>query len=161
MTDQQTDLARRRFLGSGVLNLSALATAWLLDRERAQAEPAKPDLDRVSFDLRPKPTHRPPRATAMISMFMQGGPSQMDLLDPKPELNRLGRPEVSGHDQVRQRRPGQFTRSSDHPGSSASMVRQASISPSCCRILATSPTTFWSSARCIPASTIMANRFTP
>lgn len=89
MTDQQIDLARRRFLGSGVLNLSALATAWLLQREQVQAEPAKPDLDRGSFDLRPKPTHRPPQATAMISMFMQGGPSQMDLLDPKPELNRL------------------------------------------------------------------------
>ncbi len=25
----------------------------------------------------------------MISMFMQGGPSHIDLFDPKPELNRL------------------------------------------------------------------------
>jgi hypothetical protein len=89
MINQQSNLARRRFLSSGVLNLSALATAWLLQQEQVRAEPKKPDLDRAAFNLRPKPTHRPPRATAMISMFMQGGPSQMDLLDPKPELNRL------------------------------------------------------------------------
>jgi len=25
----------------------------------------------------------------MISMFMQGGPSQIDLFDPKPELDKL------------------------------------------------------------------------
>ncbi|HQZ64016.1 MAG TPA: DUF1501 domain-containing protein, partial [Planctomycetaceae bacterium] len=29
------------------------------------------------------------QATAMISMFMQGGPSHIDLFDPKPELNKL------------------------------------------------------------------------
>ena len=87
--NQANNLARRRFLASGALNLGALATAWLLHQEQVRAEPKKPDLDRASFDLLPKPTHRPARATAMISMFMQGGPSQMDLLDPKPELNRL------------------------------------------------------------------------
>jgi hypothetical protein len=82
------DLARRRFLNQGALSLSALATAWL-SRSETQAEPPKPDLDRAAFDLRPKPPHQEPRAKAMISLFMQGGPSQMDLLDPKPELNRL------------------------------------------------------------------------
>ena len=84
-----SELARRRFLNHGALSLSALATAWLSNQEVLRAEPTKPDLDRVSFDLRAKPPHHEPRATAMISMFMQGGPSQMDLLDPKPELNRL------------------------------------------------------------------------
>ena len=82
------DLARRRFLNQGALSLSALATAWL-SRSETQAEPPKPDLDRAVFDLLPKPPHQEPRAKAMISLFMQGGPSQMDLLDPKPELNRL------------------------------------------------------------------------
>lgn len=81
-------LARRDFVSQGALSLSALATTWLLQNE-ARGEPTKPDLGRVSFDMLPKPTHTAPRATAMISMFMQGGPSQMDLLDPKPILNRL------------------------------------------------------------------------
>jgi hypothetical protein len=30
-----------------------------------------------------------PKARAVIQLFMHGGPSQVDLLDPKPELNRL------------------------------------------------------------------------
>ncbi len=32
--------------------------------------------------------HFPPKARAVIQLFQHGGPSHMDLLDPKPELNR-------------------------------------------------------------------------
>src|SRR5678816_2620910 len=39
-----------------------------------------------SIDLRPKPTHFEPQAKAVIQLFQAGGPSQMDLFDPKPEL---------------------------------------------------------------------------
>ena len=43
--------------------------------------------------LAPRPTHHTPSATAVIQLFMNGGPSQMDLFDPKPVLNRMdGRP---------------------------------------------------------------------
>ena len=38
--------------------------------------------------LAPRSTHFPPRARSVIQLFMNGGPSQMDLLDPKPELTR-------------------------------------------------------------------------
>ncbi len=34
-------------------------------------------------------THHRPRAKAVISLFMYGGPSAIDLFDPKPELDRL------------------------------------------------------------------------
>ncbi|MCP4172604.1 MAG: DUF1501 domain-containing protein [Fuerstiella sp.] len=45
------------------------------------------------YDLKPKRTHHPARATSVIQLFMNGGPSQMDLFDPKPVLNRLnGKP---------------------------------------------------------------------
>ncbi len=45
------------------------------------------------FDLTPKPTHHPATAKSVIQLFMNGGPSQMDLFDPKPELNRMdGKP---------------------------------------------------------------------
>ena len=40
------------------------------------------------FDLTPKQTHHAASATSVIHLFMNGGPSQMDLFDPKPELNR-------------------------------------------------------------------------
>src|SRR5579863_5545840 len=36
--------------------------------------------------LAPKPPHFPAKAKNMIFMFMEGGPSQLDLFDPKPEL---------------------------------------------------------------------------
>jgi Protein of unknown function (DUF1501) len=84
---------RRDALHSGTFGVGTVALAWLLNRDRLLAEPKKPDLDRKHFDLTPKKPHFAPRATAMISLFMQGGPSHMDLLDPKPALTRFdGKP---------------------------------------------------------------------
>jgi hypothetical protein len=40
-------------------------------------------------DLKPKLPHHAPRATSVIQLFMNGGPSQMDLFDPKPTLNAM------------------------------------------------------------------------
>jgi len=79
---------RRHFLASSAMKGGPLALACLL-AGRAAAEPKKPALGPQGFDLTPKQPPLEPRATAMISMFMQGGPSQIDLLDPKPLLNRL------------------------------------------------------------------------
>ena len=82
--------SRRRFLSSSAFALAPLALQWLLKQDEAVAAPAKaPNLLPQDFSLDPQPAHFEPRATAMISLFMQGGPSQVDLLDPKPELNRL------------------------------------------------------------------------
>src|SRR5437773_2500319 len=39
--------------------------------------------------LASRPPHSPPRAKNCIFIFMEGGPSQMDLFDPKPKLNEL------------------------------------------------------------------------
>ena len=38
------------------------------------------------FDLLPKQPHFPARAKRVILLFQNGGPSQMDLFDPKPLL---------------------------------------------------------------------------
>jgi hypothetical protein len=43
---------------------------------------------RQGFDLTPKPPHMPAKATAVIQLFQNGGPSQVDLFDPKPRLDR-------------------------------------------------------------------------
>ncbi len=77
---------RRHFLLTQGMSLGSVALAWLLDRTGARAEPIKPILERQTFDLKPKPPAAPARARAMISLFMQGGPSHLDLFDPKPEL---------------------------------------------------------------------------
>src|SRR5215471_9436809 len=39
-------------------------------------------------DLRPRKSHFAARARSVIHLFMNGGPSQMDLFDPKPMLNK-------------------------------------------------------------------------
>ena len=48
--------------------------------------PQKPVLKPLTHDLLPKVPPAPVQAKAMISMFMLGGPSQIDLFDPKPAL---------------------------------------------------------------------------
>src|SRR5438067_10791468 len=46
-----------------------------------------------THDLQPQQPHFTPRARAVIQLFMHGGPSHMDLLDPKPMLTRYdGKP---------------------------------------------------------------------
>jgi hypothetical protein len=79
--------SRRHFLAKTALGSVPLALAWMTNR--AEADPVKPNIGLQSYDLKPKAPHKPPQATAMISMFMQGGPSQVDLMDPKPKLNEL------------------------------------------------------------------------
>ncbi len=51
----------------------------------------------VYNDLRSRPTHFAPKAKAVIQLVQNGGPSQMDLFDPKPELTRrAGQPLPGG-----------------------------------------------------------------
>ncbi len=89
MNSHSIDLSsRRHFLSSNALGLGSVALAWLLNEEGLLAKPARPELDLKSFNLKPKAPHFEPRAKAMISLFMQGGPSQMDLFDPKPLLEK-------------------------------------------------------------------------
>jgi hypothetical protein len=67
---------RRAFLGRSAGALGSLALADLLDQDRRRARAAVEG---------PRPE---PRARAVICLFQHGGPSQMDLFDPKPELTR-------------------------------------------------------------------------
>jgi hypothetical protein len=80
--------SRRHFLASSAMGIGGVALAWLLDQEGLLAAPARPELGQRRFDLTPKPPHFEPRARAMISLFMQGGPSHLDLFDPKPVMAR-------------------------------------------------------------------------
>jgi hypothetical protein len=78
-------LSRRAFLGRSAGSLGALALAQLLG-------------PRIAFASNPpKPGQHRPRAKAIISLFQHGGPSQMDLFDCKPALNKWsGKPYPGG-----------------------------------------------------------------
>ncbi len=85
-------LTRREALVKSGSGIGAMALAWLLDRNRAQAATTAPGASFVN-PLAAKEPHFSPRAKCVISLFMQGGPSQMDTFDPKPELQKLdGKP---------------------------------------------------------------------
>lgn len=84
-------LTRRSFFQRAGGGIYGAALAYLLGRDLFAgsrllgAEPAA--------DLQARAPHFAPRAQAVIHLFMNGGPSQMDLFDPKPMLNKLhGRP---------------------------------------------------------------------
>ena len=99
--------SRRHFLHANGFGLGSLALAWLLRQDGLLAGPVKPHVDGPPrYDLLPKAPHFEPKAKAMISLFMMGGPSQMDLFDPKPMLTKYRRAEVSRRNQVRQPRAG-------------------------------------------------------
>ena len=78
--------SRRRFLerAGGGLGLIALATLLQEQGLLARDTPAP-----VASPLAPKPPHFAARAQRVIFLFMSGGPSHVDLFDPKPELIRL------------------------------------------------------------------------
>lgn len=69
-------LNRRRFFATGASGLGTLALASLMKQDGLLG--AEQQL-----------AHFAPRAKRCIYLFMEGGPSQMDLFDPKPRLNEL------------------------------------------------------------------------
>jgi hypothetical protein len=74
------DESRRKFLQMSGMGIGWLAALDLLHRT-AQADSSGP--------LAPKPPMLPATAKSVISLFMQGGPSQVDTFDPKPVLAKL------------------------------------------------------------------------
>ena len=79
--------SRREFLQRAGGGLGALAFSYLLglDVLPGRAASASALLDPMA----PKPSHHPARAKSIIWLFMEGGPSHLDLFDPKPTLQKL------------------------------------------------------------------------
>jgi len=77
---------RREFLMRGGSGLAAIALDYLLSRDDvsfASPENIPPN------PLAPKKAHHPATAKSVIWLFMEGGPSHLDLFDPKPTLEKL------------------------------------------------------------------------
>ena len=87
---------RRVFLRQSSLGIGSIAAAWLFKQEGVLAKPPSVVATQQTYDLLPKQTHFEPTAKAMISLFQHGGPSHMDLTDPKPELTKFDGTEYKG-----------------------------------------------------------------
>lgn len=79
-TDRGTQIARRWFLQQCGVGLGAAALGGLLGPAAAAKE---------TPPLAPKAPHFPGRAKHVIYLFMAGAPSQLELLDRKPELSKF------------------------------------------------------------------------
>jgi hypothetical protein len=83
MCFSRRDILRSMGSGFGSLALAGIMhDAGLLAKESAAAT------RRGESSLAPRGGHFPGRAKAVIQLFQNGGPSQMDLFDDKPELSR-------------------------------------------------------------------------
>ena len=85
--------SRRDFLARAGAGFGALAMSYLMGAESKAA----PSVARGQFDalspLAPRLPHYAARAQSVIFLFMEGGPSHLDLFDPKPKLEQLaGKP---------------------------------------------------------------------
>src|SRR5262245_35924787 len=72
---------RREFFTQAGSGLAALALGSMVNEDLKAAGKSDP------LSIR-EPHHRP-AAKSVIWLFMEGGPSHVDLFDPKPELDRL------------------------------------------------------------------------
>lgn len=87
-----TAATRRDFLCRAGGGLGAIPLASLLHSEGRLTRPAfaAPIIPSAENPLAPKPPHFVPRASRVIYLFMHGGPSHVDLFDPKPDLIKYG-----------------------------------------------------------------------
>jgi hypothetical protein len=87
----RANYSRRAFFERVSDGLCGTALATLLSRDLYGAVDTNSDLPeghRRIYDLKPRPPHFEPKAKSVIHLFMNGGPSQMDLFDPKPMLDK-------------------------------------------------------------------------
>lgn len=84
---------RRELLQSMGSGFGTLALAGLLDQAGLLSPARAAEASRGANPLAPQQRHFPGRAKAVIQLCQNGGPSQMDLFDHKPELSaRSGQP---------------------------------------------------------------------
>ncbi|GAB5402148.1 MAG: DUF1501 domain-containing protein [Aureliella sp.] len=73
----RSDFSRRQFLHSSGVGFGAVALSYMMHQEA------------MAGDLATTGYHHAPTAKNVIWLFMEGGPSHLDLVDPKPLLNKL------------------------------------------------------------------------
>lgn len=92
-SELEIPMLRRELLHSIGSGFGAMALAGLLGQVSMSNRAKAADNFASSSALAPRPPHFPAKAKAVIQLCQNGGPSQMDLFDHKPELSkRNGQP---------------------------------------------------------------------
>jgi len=99
---------RRQFLWEMGAGFAGLALASLLDGDGFFGSPANAAEATPRNSLMPKPPHLPTKAKSVIFLFMFGGPSQVDLFDYKPELQKRDGQSISMEIRRRDLRPSKL-----------------------------------------------------
>jgi hypothetical protein len=89
-------VSRRELLAQSAFGIGAFALAHLLQQQGLIANPVSKPGENLPINLRARAPHYTGQARAMISLFMHGGPSHVDLLDPKDELTNKNGMEYGG-----------------------------------------------------------------
>jgi hypothetical protein len=99
----RAEITRRHFFGRAASGLGVAALTSLLDTPASAAE-GLPGLP-----------HHPPKAKRVIYLFQHGGPSQLDLFDPKPALEKLRGTDLPDSVRMGQRLTGMTAFQSNFP----------------------------------------------
>ena len=131
-------LTRRHFFHDCALGVGKIALASLLTRPFAVGAQTPPQPS--ANPLAPRPPHHAARAKRVIYLFMAGGPSQLEMFDHKPVLNRLdgqadsrflySRAALRLHGHLHEQGTAQVVALG---GGSPGTAKAAPMSPSCCR----------------------------
>ena len=79
------EITRRHFFHNCQVGLGGMALGELL----AGNQPAFAEFQPAGFNEGSRGLHGPAKAKSVIFLFMAGGPSQLELFDPKPKLQEL------------------------------------------------------------------------
>jgi hypothetical protein len=123
LDDLKHNCSRRHFLSMSSLGLGALGLASLLDPRLVSGQTGPVASDATGSLLRA--TDFVPRAKRVIYLFQSGGPSQLELFDPKPLLRTMNGQELPASVRMGQRLTGMtaFQRSFPMAGSQFDFAR--------------------------------------
>ncbi|MEO8352495.1 MAG: DUF1501 domain-containing protein [Chthoniobacteraceae bacterium] len=96
------EFLKRTGMGFGALSLASMVGGNPFAPAGAQAASLSP--------MAPRQPHFPAKAKAVIHIFAEGGPSQVDTWDPKPELAKYNDRSIPGHDGLAYASPFQFAK---------------------------------------------------
>src|SRR4051812_16365043 len=133
IADPGLQLNRRHFFSRTSLGLGSMALASLLGEggragEAGEADVSRPNVQAIDPAYRGvlAAPHFAPRAKRVIYLFMSGGPSQLDLFDYKPLLNRMNGKDLPDSVRMGQRLTGMSSNQATLPlaGSIFKFARQ-------------------------------------